>query len=364
VYNNVSKIPLYLSKSILTIGPDHLNHRGGIGSVIKVYTKYFEKFKFIPSYKNKSILFNFIYFIYFIFNSFKNLIVDKSIKIIHIHGASRGSFLRKFIIFFIAKFIFKKKIIYHIHGAEYHLFFAQSNFLVKKLIQLFINNSDVIICLSEFWKSFFDINFKIKKLLIIPNIIDYPIIIDSIKVNTYCTFLFLGQIGYRKGIFDLLNIISINKAKYKGKIKLFVGGNGNTDKLFAFIKENNIEDIVEFIGWVDNEKKTYYLQMADIYILPSYNEGLPISILEAMSYGKAIISTNVGGIPEIVINGKNGILIEPGNLKDIEYSIDFFIRHPDKINTYGIESKLISKKYMPDQVMDQLSIIYNILLNE
>ena len=359
-----STIPLNISNSILTIGPDYRNHRGGIGAVLEVYSKYFENFKFLASYKDGSDLYKSIYFFYILFIFIQRLVFDRSIRIVHIHGATRGSFARKFICFIIGKYIFGKKIIYHIHGAEYHLFYQESSPIVKKSIRMFINNSDNIFCLSEMWKRFFTSNFNPKKIEIVANIIDYPSVNKRHKESSVLNFLFLGQIGSRKGIFDLLEVLSKNKGKYNGKIKLTIGGNGEIEKLKAVIREKQIEGLVEFIGWVTNEKKINCLQTADIYILPSYNEGLPISILEAMSFGQAIIATNVGGIPEIVITEKNGILIEPGNLIEIENAIDFFIKNPEKINSYGIKSKQIVIKHMPDAVMMELSNIYKILLNE
>jgi glycosyltransferase involved in cell wall biosynthesis len=364
MYLKNQKIPLHISKSILTIGPDYLNYSGGIGAVIYVYSKYFPCFNFLLSYRSGSTYLKIFIYLKCIFNLFKILTFDRKIKIIHIHGASRGSFARKFIYFLIAKYFYRKKVIYHIHGGEFHLFYLHSNIIVKKLICLFINNSDVIVCLSEFWKSFFESNFNPKRIQIIPNIIDFPSKTNLNKVSSFCTFLFLGQIGFNKGVFDLLEVISINKNKYNGKIKLVVGGNGEVQKLKFLIKKLQLSELVEFVGWISNEEKIFIFQNSDIFILPSYNEGLPISILEALSYGKAIISTNVGGIPEIVIPGRNGILIEPGNLLDIEKAIDFFILDANKIKSFGKESKIIVTKHLPDAVVMDLSIIYTLLLNE
>ena len=110
---------------------------------------------------------------------------------------------------------------------------------------------------------------------------------------------------------------------------MYIGGNGEIQRLKELINKHNIEDIVEFLGWISSMEKAIILNSTDVYILPSYNEGLPISILESMSYGKAIISTNVGGIPEIVRNKENGLLINPGELKQMEQAIDFFLENPD-----------------------------------
>ena len=97
---------------------------------------------------------------------------------------------------------------------------------------------------------------------------------------------------------------------------------------------------------------------ADVFILPSYNEGLPISILEAMSYGKAIISTSVGGIPEIVKQNENGLLIEPGNLEQIEQSINNLLEHPELINEFGAISEQLVQKYLPHFVLKELEGYY------
>ena len=105
----MNKLPKEISQHILTIGPDYRNHRGGIGAVIEIYSKYFEKFKFLPSFKVGSALFKSIFFISFVFKLTFKLIFDRKIKIVHIHGASYGSFFRKFICFAIAKYIFRKK---------------------------------------------------------------------------------------------------------------------------------------------------------------------------------------------------------------------------------------------------------------
>ncbi|HYQ58282.1 MAG TPA: glycosyltransferase family 4 protein, partial [Draconibacterium sp.] len=350
-------IPKYLSKQILTIGPQHINHRGGVGAVIDSYSKYFDEFKYIKSQKPGSTLTKSVTFIQCLILLFWKLLTDEHLKIIHIHGASRGSFYRKYVVFLIAKYLFRKKLYYHIHGAEYHLFYAESKAVVKKRITKLINNADGIICLSTKWKAFFESNFKPKRIFIVSNIIDYPVHDARKVIGNQLTFLFLGQIGERKGIFDILKVLSKNKSKYEGKLQLVIGGNGELDKLNAIISKYGLETMVDFVGWISKSEKANWLQKSNVYILPSYNEGLPISILEAMSYGHPIISTNVGGISEIVKPGKNGILIEPGNLEQIESAIDFFLHSYEKIETYGKVSKKMVKKHLPKSVIAELLTI-------
>jgi glycosyltransferase involved in cell wall biosynthesis len=84
-----------------------------------------------------------------------------------------------------------------------------------------------------------------------------------------------------------------------------------------------------------------------------------------MSYGKAIISTKVGGIPEIVRNKENGLLINPGDLEQIKQSLNFFLENPEKIEEYGVVSEQKVQKYLPNSVLKELEEIYkSVLSNE
>ncbi len=355
------KLPIEISQHILTIGPDYKNHRGGVGAVIDIYSKYFEDFNFIPSYKVGSFLEKFVVFVQLLFNLVWTLSKNSKIKIVHVHGASYGSFLRKFIVFFIVKKIFKKKYIYHVHGGEFHLFYKRSNALIKRIVEYKLSHIDTLICLSEQWYQFFDQHFKVKNICIVPNIIDYPnadlIQTNSKKIN----LLFLGYIGNKKGVFDLLEVLRSDISFYEKHIKLQIGGNGEIDKLKSIILEFDLTNIVEYIGWVSADDKCNYLNNCDVYILPSYNEGLPISILEAMSYAKPIISTNVGGIPEIIIPSKNGFLVEPGDLKSIDNSIRYCINNKHYLNNLGQNSRIIVEKHLPNYVISVLKQIYKSL---
>ena len=125
------------------------------------------------------------------------------------------------------------------------------------------------------------------------------------------------------------------------------------------IAENGLGGIVCYDGWVAGERKASLMSMANIYILPSYAEGLPISILEAMTYGMAIISTPVGGIPEIVRQNENGILIAPGDTEALSNAILKLAE--DKACRYdmGRRSIEIVQPYLPKNVERHLNILYS-----
>ncbi len=349
-----------LSQRIITISGDYRNPRGGIAMVVNSYEKIFEIFQVIIVTKGRNRIAKLFSYIYSILTFVMHSLKDRY-DVVHIHSASWNSFkMRR--IFIVIAYLYRKKIIFHCHGGEFKLFYEQSNTLIKRSL----NKVDIIVALSTEWKEFFKEKFPNKKVVIIPNIIPLPkadnhnrsVIDDSDIIS----LLYLGLINEKKGIFDLLNVISNNKNKYINKLFLKIGGNGNVDYLVKYIDENNLNSIVSFEGWVGGDEKISLLRDADIYILPSYNEGLPISILEAMSYNCPIISTRVGGIPQIVDN-TNGILFDPGDVKQIELILDkICCMNKIELKRMGEISYYKVKPYLSDNVENQLTRLYESII--
>jgi glycosyltransferase involved in cell wall biosynthesis len=340
--------------SVVYIGPDHRNHRGGIGAVLDVYSKNISDFRFIPTYVTKSFPKQAAVYVAAIFRLFWMCLTDRSIKILHIHHASNGSFYRKSILLLIGK-MFRKKVILHIHGGGFHNFYRKSR--LKRYIRFILEHADAVICLSENWKKYYSSTFKLRRLEIINNVIEAPMIAETAR-NGSVNLLFLGHINEKKGVFDLLSVLGDNRSAFKHKITFTIGGIGEVDKLNAAITKFGFDDDVQFAGWVSGAKKAELLNKCDIYVLPSYNEGLPISILEAMSYGKPVISTNVGGIPEIVKPGFNGWLFQPGDRDALNGIILEVLAEKEKLKEYGINSMSVSAGYTPQSVVKSLDQLY------
>jgi glycosyltransferase involved in cell wall biosynthesis len=122
-------------------------------------------------------------------------------------------------------------------------------------------------------------------------------------------FLFMGRIGKRKGVYDIIE--SMRQVR-SDNVQVHLYGDGELDQLQKLVQEQGLEHCVKVCGWIDGSTKDATFRSADVLLLPSYNEGLPISVLEAMAYGLPVLATDVGGIPEAVIEGQNGFLISPG----------------------------------------------------
>lgn len=294
---------------VLMVGPAR-SVKGGMTTVVDNYYKAgLDKrieLKYIESINDKGKISKFLQELKGMKEFKKNL---KDYDAVHIHVASRRSTFRKGKYVRLAK-KYNKKVILHVHGAEYQKFYNECNDKQKEYVRETLNMCDKIIVLSEEWFDYFKTLTDGKKLVVIYNSIVLPKDFEK-NINSN-EFLFLGRIGHRKGIYDLLDVFEELVKDFKD-IKLYVGGDGEVEKLQNLIKEKQLENVVEYIGWTSGENKEKYLRDCSFYILPSYNEGMPMSVLEGMAYKNVTLSTYVGGIPKVIQNLENGIIINPGD---------------------------------------------------
>lgn len=307
---------------ILMLGPAR-NVKGGMTAVVDNYFDYgLDKevdLKYIETKNDKNIIRKLVKMFIGYFEYIINL---KKYDIIHIHMSSRKSTIRKGIYLKTAK-RYNKQAILHIHGGEYKIFYEnECNERQKKRVREILNLADKIIVLSEEWKNFFKGLVEEEKIEVIYNSIVIPKDFEK-NLNTQ-KILFLGRIGPKKGIYDLLDVIEELIKKYP-KLMLYVGGDGETDNIKRIIAERNIENNVKFLNWVKGEEKEKLLRECSFYILPSYNEGMPISVIEAMAYKNVTISTEVGGIPSLIKNMENGILVKPGDKEALYKNLELLL---------------------------------------
>ncbi len=339
-------------KQVLFVGPS-IKAKGGIASVLQSYKDNFPTFNYLPTNSpHGTIPGLFVLLGTLIRLVFIRLFTD--IKIVHIHGASGKSWIRKSFIIKLAKAL-GFKVIWHCHAAQMKEY--TTSYGLDKIRKVLVK-CDNIVVLSQSWYDYFKEIYKLDNVTIINNIVSKP---DNVanKFDGVVKLLFLGQIGQRKGCYDMLKAIKAAKDTFAGKLKLYVGGNGEVKNFTGLIRDYGCDDIIEYVGWVDGEKKQRLLSDCNIIILPSYNEGLPISILEGMAHAMPIISTTVGGIPEIVKTGYNGVLVKPGDVQQLTQAIKRYIDRPDLIKTEGENSAIIVKEYFPESVMRQLIAMYN-----
>lgn len=230
-------------------------------------------------------------------------------NIAHLHMASRGSTYRKIVISAILR-LFRLPYIVHIHSGEFLDFFQNSPTLVKKIIIHTLKSSKQVIVLSELIKSHLKININIKNCTVVYNGCTDMLSQASDTPHGKKEIVFVGRVNDKKGIGDLIEAMHII-CQARPTTRLTIVGDGELEFYRSCAAAKGLADNVTFTGWMSKSSCADELLRHHIFVLPSYYEGLPISILEAMSAEMAIIATNVGGIPEIIKHQHNGILINP-----------------------------------------------------
>ncbi len=300
---------------VLMIGPSR-NVKGGISTLVNNYYQAGLDKKIELAYLKTMEDGSKIRKLFVAVKSFSRfLLMSGQYDLLHVHMASGASFHRKSFFIRHAKRL-NKRIIIHLHGAEFKKYYHErNNEKQQKNIRTIFGYADCVIALSNSWKEFLSTITDPHKIEVIYNCVPVPTEFE--KNHTEKGMLFLGRIGDRKGIFDLMEIMP-DIIKAYPQAHLSVGGDGEIKRLHDCIEEHDLQNYVTHIGWVTDEAKEKHLMESSIYLLPSYNEGLPMGMLEAMSYKCAVVTSNVGGIPEVINHGQNGLMVEPGDQKGLQ----------------------------------------------
>ena len=305
-----SMISENIARQVLTIGPAYNPPKGGIAQTLYSYDTliFGGKAPFLVNSRKGSKLGNGLLLLRSLLALCAKMVFCRSIKVVHVHTASKRSFPRSVLYTGVAHF-FGRKTVMHVHGGGFRDYFQRHEAFVRKHLR----RCDAVIALSTVWQDFFTNEVGHPRVYVVNNVVPEPAAVERDDNDGPVHALFLGLLTEGKGIFDLVETIGRHAGDYRGRLVLHVGGNGDQEQLNALIKQYAIADIVVFEGWVSGDRKDALLRLSSIYLLPSYVEGLPISILEAMSYGMAVVASDVGGIPSIVEQGRNGYLVKPGD---------------------------------------------------
>lgn len=342
-----------------------LSVKGGMVSVIKNYLDYEKwdgiKITYIPTHVEKS-KYLLIPFFCIACCRILFLLAFHKVDIMHLHTAERGSFYRKAFLVQISN-IFGVKTIMHHHGAEFEIFYDSLSKKKKDYVNRILNLVDVNIVLSKRLVPMIRNKAPEANVVVLYN-----------AVNAYCenpynlnakNILFLGRLGERKGVYDLLSAIKKMDADIDKDIMFYLCGDGEIDKVKERITELEIEHRIAHVGWIDGKQKEMFISKTMINVLPSYNEGLPMTILETMAYGIPNVSTAVASIPEVLHDNENGFLICPGEVERLVECIKELINRIDLRKSFSEKSFLLIKSsFSLDASMKEVSGIYKTLIEK
>ncbi len=289
---------------------------GGISQVIKGYARdgIFEKWdiRWVKTHVAGSMLRRLLAALCGIF-SVIFLLSCRDVRLVHAHAAMRGSFWRKSVLVAVAR-LFRVPVIMHLHGSEMRGFYASSNWIARWWIRSTLECADQVVVLSAGWAEYVRIITHRARISVVANYSPaLPLVAghsSSIRKEGCFIFLFLGALIDRKGIYELLPAYAKLAEEIPGT-ELWLGGSGEIERVQAVIQQYELSS-VRLLGWVDEARRTNLLAEVDAFVLPSKNENLPLSIIEAMSAALPIVSTH-----EMLIDGEDAILVTPGNVDQL-----------------------------------------------
>ncbi len=342
--------------------------KGGVSSVICMYREAGllddGSIRFMASYVDGNVQHKIVYYLVFLFRYIATLIQCPSVKMVHVHTSSYGSFFRKCGVVWLSR-LFRKKIIVHMHGAGFNVFYGKMPFLLKRLIRSTLCSADVLVALSGQWRTDLHLISGHPDIRVIynPTVLREPVLETALEdgASQPVNFLFMGRLGQRKGVYD---IIESARRLQRENVRIDLYGDGELETVKNKVLAAGVQQQVAVRGWIDGSRKDETFRNANVLLLPSYHEGLPISVLEAMAYGLPVLATDVGGISEAVQDGVNGYLIQPGQCEELAERIEWLASSPGLRREMGRAGyQLAAEKFALPVIKRQLEALYEELAN-
>jgi|KBSMisStandDraft_5_1062788.scaffolds.fasta_scaffold127993_2 glycosyltransferase involved in cell wall biosynthesis len=353
--------PTSTCRSVLMVGTD-LDGMGGVRAVVSGYVDggLFERYDcvYVTSHRAGSSWVK-------IFTALKAwvrvavLLRKLDSPLVHVQTASHASFWRKAVVCLMARTAGRPYIV-HVHGGGFLRFYEhECGRIGRRLIHSTLAHAAIVIALSDEWR---DRLLKIcptARVEVLHNAVRIP---DADRAQPCAdrnqTLLFLGHLLPEKGVYELLKAFA-QLAKRFPDLRLVLGGVGQADTVRALASQLGVSERVELPGWLGPESKSAALAASTIFLLPSYSEGMPMALLEAMSWGVPVIATPVGGIPQIVKHEANGLLIPPKDVGALTTAIERLLQDPAlRIRLGSAARTTIVSGFSLEDAMRKLDNIY------
>lgn len=283
-------------------------------------------------------------------------------SVLHVHTASGPSFWRKLAIA-APVLLSHTPVVMHVHGGAFQAFFDRCGPVRRWLIRSALERSALVLGLTDEWVHTLRTIAPQARVQALVNPVEMPAPrrADAPPAPVRDTILYLGLLERKKGAHDLLEAFA-RLPQARTTCKLVLAGSGDIEGLRALAHSLGIADRVILPGWIGPKEKSHWLERAACLALPSYAEGLPMAILEAMAQGVPVVASAVGGIPQVVRPGETGSLVTPGDLADLTTQLSRIMNDEPLRQRMGEAGRQrIAERYSAQAVLTTLSQTYESL---
>jgi glycosyltransferase involved in cell wall biosynthesis len=278
--------------------------------------------------------------------------------LLHVQLSSRASFWRKAVVCLLAR-LARRPYLLHVHGSEFADFYGECSPAARRLVRAVLARASLVLALSEAWRTTLQQISPRARIEVLMNAVPLPPADGRPAPGPQPTLLFFGEIARHKGVFELARAFA-QVANELPELRLLYAGTGSgVEETRRLVEQFGLGGRVEFTGWLQAERKQATLAGATMFVLPSFVEGMPMALLEAMSFGLPVIATPVGGVPEIVTHGLDGLLVPAGDIDALAAAITRLASDPELRARLGRAAReTVAKRFSLDSAVEQLLGIY------
>lgn len=282
-------------------------------------------------------------------------------RLVHIHSAVRGSLYRKSVCVFLVRLL-RRPVVVQVHGGpgDAEAFAARLGPIRRLFIRLGLSAANRVLAVSSESASTMERCFGLEGVGVIPNAA--PTVPASLAeaVAEEPHALFMG--GFEnpvKGGDALVAALELC-AGGLGEVAFELGGPGDPPAALSALEARAPN--VRWLGWLDEEGKREAFRRCGLFVLPSLSEGLPVALLEAMAWGRPIVATRVGGVPDVVTDGVEAKIVPPGDPAALADAIGRLMRDPDERQRLGRAARRRALSLNEDEVCGRLDALYRELV--
>lgn len=294
--------------------------------------------------------------------SLKTLLKKEHYAFAHVHFASYGSTLRKVLI---AKSLKRNDVPYllHAHGGAFESFYQSLPAVLRRQGSYFLEDSVGLIVLSTAMRLFYSALVSPQKpIFTMPNPVILPKELTPRAERACLRLVFLGRLGSHKGSDRVLHAMARLPEQTRARVEVWLAGDGEVAATRQLAQSLGLSGQVIVSEWIDAETRDRWLSESDVMILPSRAEGVPMALLEGMAWGLPIISSPVGGIPDIITDGQEGFLVPPDDIPAISEAIQRFVENRDLLREMSTQARRRAESFSLEKYRQNLKAVYEAVL--
>lgn len=279
-------------------------------------------------------------------------------QMVFIHVGGNASMYRK-APFIIGSRLFGRRVLTHFHAGDFNYYFHHQSRPGQWLIMQSLGMSHCLIACSQELQQILRKYLPEARIVVVPNSVDTAIFTqepnaaDKLHGDESVSLLFVGAMGKLKGELDLLTALE-RVIPQVPQLRIMLLGHGS-ESVRELCEEMGIGSVIEQCGPVPMDERMDYFRRADMFVLPTYAEGMPVCVIEAMAAGLPIISTPVGGIPELITDGCEGWLVDPGNISALAEKITRLAMNKAERQSMGQAARSKAARFDRSVVMRRLT---------